>query len=252
MESVYARTTSCRKCGAHYDVPKTVAPDVPEKSAGPSFFGKIQKLLKRETFRTIRCFECHATQDVSSLAKSGTCATCNCYLDLSDFKITGSYSRNIHTHGSVLIGPKGDVTSSRIACGGAVIFGKLHGSLICTGTVRLKIKGRLTGSIDAQNLVIEKGSNTECLRAIKAHSVEICGKISARIMSNAVTIAKNGSMEGTVYAKSIGVEKGGIFHGELFIGKQEFEQPDLLPVPKAKRSKARPETEGGQPALALG
>jgi cytoskeletal protein CcmA (bactofilin family) len=43
-----------------------------------------------------------------------------------------------------------------------------------------------------------------------------------------VTINKNGYLEGTVFAKAINVERGGVFSGELFIGRQDMEQGELL------------------------
>ena len=69
---------------------------------------------------------------------------------------------------------------------------------------------------------MERKCDAEFVRTLKAHSVEINGKISARIVcETAVTINKGGYLEGTVYARSISVEKGGVFSGELFIGQPE-------------------------------
>jgi len=47
-----------------------------------------------------------------------------------------------------------------------------------------------------------------------------------------VTVGRTGWLEGTVYAKSINIEQGGVFQGELFIGQKEMSQPDLLAVDK--------------------
>ena len=95
--------------------------------------------------------------------------------------------------------------------------------------VTVKMQGKLLGSVDAHELVIEKRANVEFVRPVKVHSAEIRGKVSARIMcESGVTIAKGGVLEGVVYAKAINVERGGIFSGELFIGQQELTQPELL------------------------
>ena len=40
------------------------------------------------------------------------------------------------------------------------------------------------------------------------------------VCDGAVKINKGGTLEGTLYAKAIVVEKGGIFSGELFIGQK--------------------------------
>jgi cytoskeletal protein CcmA (bactofilin family) len=253
MESVYAQSTICRQCSSHFEIGKPSAPaaSTPAGNLGGSIIDRFQKLLRREKIRTIRCLHCRAPQQVSSFATSTMCPQCSMYLELKDFKIATPYSRNITTQGSVYIAPKGDVTSTKVACGEATIHGKLHGNLVCTGTVRVKVRGKLSGSIDAQHVIIEKGAAMELMRTIKAHRLEIHGQMSARVMCDSVAIGKTGALEGTVYARSIAVEKGGIFHGELYIGKQELEQPELLAVAKSKKEKPRRERGGDQPTFAL-
>lgn len=236
LESVFARTTYCRKCSEHFSLDnKQVQAPAPTPGASEgSIFSRLARLVQREQIRTIRCFACNAPQQVSSFAKSSICPQCSAYIDLRDFKITAIYSRSIETQGTIVIASKGDITSSKIICGNAIIHGKLHGNLICMGTTRIKTKGRLLGGVDSHELVIEKGTDAEFVRQLKASTAEINGKISARIMADVVKIGKTGALEGTVYAKSISVEKGGIFHGELFIGKQELLQEELIPVASAQ------------------
>jgi cytoskeletal protein CcmA (bactofilin family) len=56
--------------------------------------------------------------------------------------------------------------------------------------------------------------------------VEVNGRLSARLYCDGtVMINKGGHLEGTLYAKAITVEKGGIFSGELFIGQKDPSQP---------------------------
>ena len=194
-----------------------------------SFFGRLARFIRQEKIRTIHCFDCKGQQQVSSFAKSSFCPHCGGYIDLRDFKITGNFSRSIQTQGLIVIGPKADVASSKIGCGGAVIRGKLGGNLVCTGVARFKTKNRIVGGIAVQHLIIEKRSDIEFARTIKAGVVEIHGKMSARITADCVKISKTGILEGTVYAKSISVDKGGIFHGELVIGRKEMSQQELIP-----------------------
>ena len=229
QESVFAKTTFCRKCGQHFDLERKAAP-VPQGATESSFFSRFTRFIRREKIRTITCFDCKGQQQISSFAKSSFCPHCGGYIDLRDFKIVGNFSRSIQTQGLIAIGPKGDVTSSKIGCGSAIIRGKLQGNLVCTGIARIKSKNRIVGGIDAQHLIIEKRSDIEFARTVKAGAVEIHGKISARITADSVKISKTGVLEGTVYAKSINIDKGGIFHGELVIGRKEMAQPELIPT----------------------
>lgn len=229
MEPASAKSTYCRKCSKHIDLEKTQAGGPPE-SKRSYFFKKIEALLGGETTRIVRCHKCDATQQVDSLTKSIICPECGSHMDLRDFKISAAHSGNIHTRGTVEVTPRGELNSQKIICSEALVEGQIHGRLTCD-TARLKYKGMLFCEIEAEQLVVEKGANTELARAAKVGGAEINGRFSARLVcQGVVTVGKTGYLEGTVYAKSINVEQGGIFQGELFIGQKELTQPDLLPA----------------------
>ncbi len=245
LESAHAKSTFCRKCGEHFTIDKLLLKEAASLKA-PSLFDKVSKLMSREKIRDVACFSCGTRQQVSSEAQSTSCSQCGSYLDLRDFKIAGPFGRSIQTQGDVLITSKGDVAGARIACASAVVEGKMKGTLVCTGTAKIRVSGKFLGAVEAHRLLIEKKYEVEFVRAIKVQGAEINGKVSARIMCDGqVTINKGGRLEGTVYAKSINVEKGGIFSGELFIGQIEPEQTDLI-------GDTQPELLGGEglPALA--
>jgi cytoskeletal protein CcmA (bactofilin family) len=228
LESAYAKSTFCRKCGEHFSIEKLLLKEVTSLK-GPSLFNKLSKLISGEKIRDIACFSCGSKQQVSSEVQSTSCPACGSYIDLRDFKIAGSFGRSIQTQGDVVITPKGDVSSARIACGSASVEGKMRGVLFCTGTVRVKVKGRFLGGIETSKLLVEKRCDVEFARPVKVQQVEVNGKLSARVMCDGqVIINKGGILEGIVYAKAISVEKGGIFSGELFIGQHEAEQGELL------------------------
>ena len=228
LESAYAKSTFCRKCGEHYSIEKLLNKEV-ESVKGPSLFDKLSKLISGEKIRQAKCFSCGHQQQVSSAAQSSLCPSCGSYIDLRDLRIAGPFGRSVQTQGDVHITAKGDASGAKIACASAIVEGKLRGALICTGQARVKLKGKVLGAVEAHELVIDKKSDVEFARPIKAHKVEINGRVSARVMcETGVTINKGGVLEGTVYARAINVEKGGIFSGELFIGQKEPEQPELI------------------------
>ncbi len=158
-----------------------------------------------------------------------SCPQCGSYIDLRDFKIAGPFGRSIQTQGEVIITPKGDVAAARIACGSALIEGKLKGTLFCTGIARVKLHGRFLGGIEVKKLVVEKNSDVEFMRPIKVGAIDINGKVSGKIVCDGcVTINKGGTLQGTVHARAINFEKGGTFSGELFIGQPESEMTEQL------------------------
>ena len=227
LESAFAKSTFCRKCGQHYSIEKLLAKEVASLK-GPSIFDKLSKMVAGEKVRDICCFSCGHRQQVSSAAQSSLCPQCSSYVDLRDFKIAGPFGRSIQTQGEIVITAKGDVTSAKIACGAAVIEGKLRGQLLCTGEARMKVQGKFLGDLDAHLLVIDKKADIEFARVVKARSVEVHGKISANIQCDGcVKVASGGVLDGSIQARSFVVEKGGYFSGELAIGQDELTQPEL-------------------------
>lgn len=229
LESAFARTTICRKCSQHY----TIVRPGEKPEAAPAEKGwlltKVGALVKRETTRQVRCFSCGAGQTVSSSAKSSICPACASYIDLRDFKISTLFSRTVETQGVITITAKGEVTSAKLACSEAWLYGNLRGNLLSTGTTHVKLKGKVLGALDAHHLIVEKGANVEFVRPVKVGSAEIFGRVSARLMAEGVVaIRKTGAVEGAVFSKGITVDKGGLFSGELSIGRQEAEQSELL------------------------
>jgi len=219
LESAYAKSTFCRKCGQHYSIEKLLAKEAVSLK-GPGFFEKLTKLVTRETYRDVACFSCAHKQTVSSAAQSSLCPQCGSYIDLRDFKIGGPFGRSIQTQGEVHILSKGECSAAKVACNSAYIEGRLRGTLFATHEVRVRTREKIFGTIETRLLIVEKKCECECLRPLKVQSAEISGHISARLFCDGqVKILKGGVLEGTLYAKSIVVEKGGIFSGELFIGQ---------------------------------
>lgn len=239
----------CRQCGSHFlpSAPKS-APNVtpgprldprPEPaSATASLRQRFDALWKGKRTRVIECFDCHRKQEVSGAATSTICPSCSAHIDLSDYKITTSFSRSIRTTGEVHVTGKGDLSSSSVCCRRAVIEGRLRGNLDSAGPIIIYTSGKILGKLSASEMVIEKRAQVQFFRRVRVGSIEIRGRMSGEIVADGmVTIRKNGTLEGTVTAKAINVEKGGAFSGQLIIGKGGLQQAELLPTEKAAGAK---------------
>ncbi len=231
LEPELAKSTYCRKCSGYIQISKggrTGEPrqDVPK---APSVFQRIEGLLGVQRTVVARCFECPGKREVPKNATSTICPLCGAYIDLQDYKIVGTYSRSIRTRGDLIITNKGDLNSNRVICQTASVQGHLRGALTGATDVRIKLKGKLSGSIEAPLVVIDKSSEVECVRPIRADLVEVYGVISARIISNGkVVVKRGGSLRGAVNARSFVVDKGGQFYGDLSIGQTQLTQGELL------------------------
>ena len=281
QEPEMAKSTFCRRCSEYFAVsaatlagakapppkPKVLAPSAvhaaeqapapAEPAAGFGLKDRFEHLLGKPKNRMVRCFECDSAHEVSSSAHSSTCRSCGAYIDLQDYKITGSFSRNIVTRGSIYLSSKGDLSSSKIICDSAVLHGKMRGNIRCVGKLAIRSTGRVPGTLEASRIIVEKGSDMVLARPLRVAQAEIGGKVSAQIFAEGqVSILKSGFLEGAVTARGFAVEKGGIFRGELTIGPQDSVAELAPPVP-AKESPRElqasdPSILGGERSPALG
>ena len=240
-EYAAAKTTMCRQCGRSFS-PGSPKPALKPTSSGAALAsstssresfglgGKIEGIFGRRGNRLVSCFECKRKHEVSDAATSTNCPGCSAHIDLRDYKITTSFSRSIRTRGELHLTSKGDLSSTSVLCKSAVIEGKLRGNLQCEESATINYVGKIPGRLSANYICVERKSDVHCFRRVRAASIDIKGKMTAEIIATGpVNIHKTGVLEGNVTAKSINIEKGGIFSGQLVIGQADLTQAELLP-----------------------
>jgi cytoskeletal protein CcmA (bactofilin family) len=250
MEYVAAKSTICRQCGRSFapmaSKPAAKVADEAGAAGEVPLHRKLESIWSRQRNRVVSCFECKRKHEVSDQATSTNCPGCSAHIDLRDYKITTSFSRTIRTRGDVHLTTKGDLSSTSVICHSAVIEGKLRGNLQCEDSMTVELVGRIPGRIAAQNIVVERKSDIQCFRRVTVTNIDIKGRMSAEIVaSGSVTIHKTGSLDGNVTAKSIAIEKGGMFSGQLAIGQTSLTQGELLPEAKAADPKSKTDVPVG-------
>jgi cytoskeletal protein CcmA (bactofilin family) len=254
----------CRQCGAHFSpsaprprpviAPRAARPEPSVVRETPSFFRRFDNLWRANRNTIVECFECKRKQEVSGAASSSICPSCSAHIDLRDYKVNTSFSRSIRTHGEVHITAKGDLSSSNVRCRRALVEGRVRGNLECDEFVRIDVSGKIPGRIAARNALIERRAEVQFFRRLRVGNIEIRGKMSGEIVADGiVTIRKHAALEGPVRAKGINVEKGGLFSGQLVIGRGDLEQGELLPnqqAAEASQVKSEPSVGVAQPLAA--
>jgi cytoskeletal protein CcmA (bactofilin family)/ribosomal protein S27E len=239
MEYAAAKSTMCRQCGRSFSpnapkpgpqlASKEEAPPAPEQTG----FRKIEGLWNRQRSRLVACFECKRKHEVSDAATSTNCPGCSAHIDLRDYKVTTSFSRSIRTRGDVHLTAKGDLSSTSVVCDTALIEGKLRGNLQCEESAVLDFVGKIPGRLSATYICIERKADVQFFRRVRVGSIDIKGKMTGEIIATgAVNIHKTGVLDGNVTAKSIVIDKGGLFSGQLVIGQGALMQGELLPEQK--------------------
>ncbi len=237
VEYAAARNTLCRQCGKHFVVAaseRTEAPKAALELGGvvdrPSLLQRLEGMWNRPRITSVTCFDCGTIQELNSAASSTICPSCSVHMDVRDYKINTAFSRAIRTHGQVHVTSAGDLSSSSVLCRSAIIDGKLRGSLQCSEKVEFRAPAKVQGKVSAPEVIIGKKADVQFFRRLQVGSIEIRGKMSGEIVAETVvTIRSTGSLDGNVVARSINVEKGGTFTGELVIGEKNLEQAELIP-----------------------
>jgi cytoskeletal protein CcmA (bactofilin family) len=255
MEYAAAKSTMCRQCGSHFAPaapkhheirlrPKEERVEAAVASSDSSILGKIEGLWTKHHSSEIECFDCKAKHEVSSAATSSFCPKCSTHVDLRNYKITTSFSRSIKTQGEIHVTPKGDLSSTTVTCRSALIEGKMRGNMNCRGTATINFVGKIPGRLVAENVVVDRKSDVHFFRRIHVKTIEIRGRMTGEIVAEgAVVIHRNALLDGNVTAKSISVEKGGIFMGQLIIGTSGLAQAELLPEQAAAGTPAAADEE---------
>jgi cytoskeletal protein CcmA (bactofilin family) len=246
MDYAAAKSTMCRQCGRYF-APSAPKPGLKlrtkEEAAAtpePSTFRKLEGLWNKPRICVVACFECKRKHEVSDAASSTNCPGCSAHIDLRDYKITTSFSRSIRTRGEVHLTAKGDLSSTSVVCRTALIEGKLRGNLQCEESATINFVGKLPGRLIANYVTVERKADVQCFRRVRVGSIDIKGRMSAEIIaSGAVNIHKTGSLDGNVTAKSITIDKGGVFSGQLVIGDADLTQAELLPEDKPATTSTR-------------
>lgn len=247
MEYAAAKSTMCRQCGSHFapSAPKVeirLRPkEEPVQSAAtdPSLLQKFEGFWTKHHNSEIECFDCKAKQEVSSAATSTFCPKCSTHIDLRNYKVTTSFSRSIKTQGGIHVTAKGDLSSSNVTCRSALVEGKMRGNMICLGTATINFVGKIPGRLTAENVLVDRKSDVHFFRRLRVKSIEIRGRMTGEIVAEGTVVIHRGALlDGNVTAKSISVEKGGIFMGQLIIGSSGLKQAELLPEPKPAAAEA--------------
>src|SRR4029077_17922269 len=99
--------------------------------------------------------------------------------------------------------------------------------------------GKIAGRITAKYVNLERKADVQCYRRIRVGTININGRMSGEIIATgAVNLHKTGVLDGNVTAKSITIDKGGVFSGQLVIGQADLTQAELLPEPKSATANA--------------
>jgi len=208
LEPPGAYSTVCKKCRTHFRLDEEVKP------ATPKLLQKANIAQKR-----VQCFQCGAELDVPTAATSTMCKKCSSHVDLSDYQITHTVSKNFRTFGRLVIEEKGYLlnTDSRVA--DAVVKGRLIGKLIAERTLEILPTATLKGTFTAGRLIIPLETKFRWSEPLKLGGAEISGELVANIQSTGTVVLKSTArLFGDIQAANLVIESGAVFVGAAKVG----------------------------------
>jgi cytoskeletal protein CcmA (bactofilin family) len=202
-----AYSTICKKCRQHFRVQEALHPEA--KSARPALEQK-----------RIRCFQCGAELEVPVAATSSMCKKCGGHVDLSDYHITQTVSKNFRTHGRLVIEEKGYVLNADALVGDALIKGRFIGKLVAERTLEIHSSANIKGSLTAGRLVVPARHHFRWLEPLRCGAADIGGELVANVHAHGtVRLKSTARFFGAVEAANLVVESGAVFVGAARISR---------------------------------
>ena len=211
-----AYSTVCRQCQQHFRIQEALHPAAkPQKS-------EIEQKL-------IRCFQCGAELRVAVAAESTMCRKCSSHVDLHDYQVTQTVSKNFRTHGRLVIETKGYVLNTDSHVGEAILKGRMIGKLVAERSLEIHSTANIKGSFSTGRLIVPAGNQFRWAEALRVGAAEIGGELVANLRSAGTVLLKSTArLFGDVEAGGLVVESGAVFVGAAKIG-QLTTPPRMIP-----------------------
>jgi cytoskeletal protein CcmA (bactofilin family) len=222
-------STICKQCRSHIRLEEEDAPKA----------SKVPKAPKPTIeLRRVSCFQCGTELDVPTAAESTMCKRCSSHVDLRDYVITQTISKNFRTYGRLVVEEKGYVLNTDSLVGEAVIKGRLIGKIVAHRTLEIYSTAAIKGSFSSGKLIIPAGNSFRWPEVLRIGGAEIAGDLVANIQSSGTVVLKaTARLFGDVQAANLVVESGAVFVGNAKIGKPQVEETSVKPTAAASTPK---------------
>ena len=201
-----AYSSICKKCRSHYRLEEALRPAA-----------KAQK--PEIEVRHIRCFQCGTELDVPLAAESTMCKRCSSHVDLRDYQITQTVSKNFRTYGRLVLEEKGYILNTDSLVGEAVLKGRLIGKITAKRSLEIHSTANIKGKFETGHLVIPAGHHFRWPEPLLVGGVELGGELAANVQAQgAVVLKSTARLFGDVQAANLIIESGAVFVGAAKIG----------------------------------
>jgi cytoskeletal protein CcmA (bactofilin family) len=210
LEPPAAYSTVCKKCRQYFRLE--------ELRQGQPGGARAQASATSRDLRRVSCFSCGTELDVPTTAQSTMCKRCSTHIDLRDYQISSTVSKNFKTKGRFVVEESGYLLNTDTWAGELILKGKVRGK-VAADTLSIFPTAEIKGSFKAARLIIPAISHFRWPETIPVNTAEIAGELVANLQAAGTVILKESArFFGDVSAASIVVENGAVWVGKAKIG----------------------------------
>ena len=223
-----AYSTVCKQCRSHFRLGEVAeAQAVPGPRKAPE---KPAIELKQ-----VICFQCGTELQVPAAAESTMCKRCSSHVDLRDYCISQTVSKNFRTHGRFVLEEKGYIMNTDSMVGDAVIKGRFIGKIVGVRSLEIHSSATIKGSITTGKLIIPAGHHFRWPE-LNIGGADIAGELVSTVHSTGtVRLRATARFFGDIEAANLVIESGAVFVGAVRIGARPAET-----APKAEKPVSSP------------
>lgn len=202
-----AYSTLCKKCRTHFRLEEAA-----QKAPKP-----LPRAIEQ---KRIQCFQCGTELEVALAATSTMCKRCSSHVDLSDYYVTQTVSKNFRTYGRLIVEEKGYVLNTNSHVGEAVLKGRVIGKIVAVRTLEIHSSAQIKGTFTAGRLIVPAGNHFRWAELLRVGAAEIGGELAANLHTAGTVLLKSTArLFGDVQAANLVVEPGAVFVGGAKIGR---------------------------------
>jgi cytoskeletal protein CcmA (bactofilin family) len=147
------------------------------------------------------------------------CKRCSSHVDLRDYQITQTVSKNFRTYGRLVLEEKGYILNTDSLVGEAVLKGRLIGKINAKRSLEIHSTANIKGKFETGHLIIPAGHHFRWPEPLLVGGIELGGELAANVQSQgAVVLKSTARLFGDVQAANLIVESGAVFVGAARIG----------------------------------
>lgn len=203
-----AYSSRCRQCGEHFrleDVVRSAGQPAPPRPAAGG--------------RQVACFQCGTVLEVSPSAQSTMCKRCSAHVDLRDYNISHTESKNFRTRGKLILQESGCLLNTDSLFEEAVVKGKVIGRIEAVGSLEIQRQAEIRGSFKAGTLIIAPETVLRWPEPLHLANAEVAGELQANVTATGTVLLRSGSrFFGSLQAAHVRVQPGAVVVGHLRVG----------------------------------